>query len=82
MLICELVEVSRGYSVEGYWLTGVLDEWNHPNRPKLPKGEKYEFVNVLWVEWEDGIAYRKAYGRVMKSTWEAQELEWIDLILG
>jgi hypothetical protein len=34
------------------------------------------------VEWEEGIAYRKAYARVMKSAWEAQELEWIDLILG
>jgi hypothetical protein len=60
----------------------MVNEMEHPDRPKLPIGEKYEFINVLWIEWEEGIAYRKAYGRVMKSAWEAQELEWIDLTLG
>jgi hypothetical protein len=80
--ICEFVEISRGYAVEGDLLIGIVDEMEHPDRPKLPKGEKYEFINVLWIEWEEGIAYRKAYGRVMKSAWEAQELEWIDLTLG
>jgi hypothetical protein len=80
-LFYELVEISRGYAYEGYTARG-LDEWDILERPRLPKGEKYEFVNVLWVEWEEGIAYRKAYGRVMKSVWETQKLEWIDLVLG
>jgi hypothetical protein len=79
--ICELVEISRGYAVEGDRFV-YIDEWRLPDRPKSPDGETYEFINVLWVEWEEGIAYRKAYGRVMESAWEAQELEWIDLVLG
>jgi hypothetical protein len=80
-LVCELVEISRGYAYEKDVVVGMC-EWDHSERPKSPDGEKYEFVNVLWVEWEDGIAYRKGVGRVMKSAWEAQELEWIDLVLG
>jgi hypothetical protein len=76
-----LVEISQGYAVEGHSASGI-EEWEDSERPRLPDGEKYEFVNVLWVEWEDGIAYRKAYGRVMKSAWEAQNLESIDLVLG
>jgi hypothetical protein len=42
----------------------------------------YEYYNVMWIEWEDGIAYRKAIGRVYKEAWEAQELEEIDVLLG
>ncbi|KAF2824834.1 hypothetical protein CC86DRAFT_420065 [Ophiobolus disseminans] len=42
----------------------------------------YDFYNVLWVEWKDGIAYRKALGRVYKEAWEAQTFEEIDVILG
>lgn len=41
----------------------------------------YEWYNVLWVQRKDGIAYRKALGRVFKEAWEAQALEWVDIIL-
>ncbi|KAN0095123.1 HET domain containing protein [Hyaloscypha variabilis] len=81
MIACELVAISAGYAIEGA-RAYALDEWDFKERPKASKGEKYEFYNVLWVEWKDGIAYRKALGRVMKSAWEAQDLEWIDLVLG
>jgi hypothetical protein len=40
------------------------------------------FLNVVWVKWEDGIAYRKGLGRIEEKTWEAQELDQIDLTLG
>jgi hypothetical protein len=56
-----------------------------PQRPfvKRPKESKlYEWYNVLWVSWKDGIAYMKGIGRVQKDMWEAQGLEWIDLTLG
>jgi hypothetical protein len=60
-----------------------MDEWTHDERPKAGiKDSKYEWYNVLWVEWEEGIAYRKGVGRIEKAMWEAQELEWIDLVLG
>jgi hypothetical protein len=77
--LCELVAIFRGYAYEGSSGLGIA-EWRHRERPKA--AEKYEFYNVLWVEWLNGIAYRKAIGRVMKSAWEAQDLEWVDLTLG
>ncbi len=73
--------ISEGHATEGSTEPGI-NEWTMEERPKSPKGNKYEFYNVLWVEWEEGIAYRKGCGRVMKSAWEAQNLEWIDLTLG
>ncbi len=79
---CELVAISRGYAFEGYYPWGV-DEWTHDERPRAgARGSKYEFYNVLWVEWVEGIAYRKGLGRIEKSAWEDQELESIELILG
>ncbi|KAM0257446.1 hypothetical protein ACHAQJ_004393 [Trichoderma viride] len=58
----------------------VLDEWDHEERPK--DNDMYEYYYVLWIEWIDGVAYRKALGRVERSLWEAQERQDIDLILG
>ena len=45
-------------------------------------GKPYEYVNVLWIQWEDGIAYRRGIGHVVKSIWEQQATDVIDLILG
>jgi hypothetical protein len=42
---------------------------------------RYEFYNVLRIEWENGIAYRRAFGRVLKDVWESQPLEWVDVNL-
>jgi len=79
--LCELVAISQGYFYEKWeWSLFEIDEWSHEERPR--KSEKYESYNVLWVEWRDGIAYRKACGRVMKSAWECQELELVNLVLG
>ncbi|RDI84845.1 hypothetical protein Vi05172_g5244 [Venturia inaequalis] len=41
-----------------------------------------EWYNVLWVEWVDGVAYRRCFGRILKDVWEALELEPISLVLG
>lgn len=41
-----------------------------------------EWYNVLWIEWEGSIAYRRCCGKVLKRIWEAQELEAISLVLG
>ncbi|KAI1074212.1 heterokaryon incompatibility protein-domain-containing protein [Whalleya microplaca] len=37
---------------------------------------------ALWVEWEDGIFYRKGIGAIAKDFWEAQKVTPISLILG
>jgi hypothetical protein len=85
-ILCELVSIFRGYAYQGYpWgpmEASIDDEERLGDVPKGSKGSKYEFYNVLWVEWEDGIAYRKGLGRIVGSAWEVQKLEWIDLILG
>ncbi|PVH84252.1 hypothetical protein DL98DRAFT_528668 [Cadophora sp. DSE1049] len=78
---CQLVAISTGYAIEGEGACD-MDEWDYTERPRASKGSKYEFYNMLWVEWKDGIAYRKGCGRVMKKAWEEEEREWIDLVLG
>ncbi|KAH7092185.1 heterokaryon incompatibility protein-domain-containing protein [Paraphoma chrysanthemicola] len=75
----ELVAISKGYAYNSS-TNEEIHEWDLDERPRLT--EKYEFFNVLWVEWIDGIAYRKALGRVHAEVWLAQDLEDISLILG
>jgi hypothetical protein len=48
----------------------------------LAPDEAYDFYNVLYVERLDGIAYRKSIGRVLKSAWEANSYEKVDVVLG
>ncbi|CZR67481.1 uncharacterized protein PAC_17380 [Phialocephala subalpina] len=79
--VCELVEISRGItSSDGNPGRNSIWELYHDEGPK--EGTIHEFFNVLWAEWENGIAYRKACGRVEKLMWKSQDLEWIDLVLG
>jgi hypothetical protein len=47
-----------------------------------PKPEMKEFYNVLWIEWVDGVTYRKALGRAGKDVRNSQPEEWIDVIPG
>jgi hypothetical protein len=42
----------------------------------------YDFYNVLWIEWKEGIAYRKALGRVWKKAWDSQNPTMADIVLG
>ncbi|KAK4449690.1 heterokaryon incompatibility protein-domain-containing protein [Podospora aff. communis PSN243] len=74
---CELAAISTGWayndSHEG------LMEWSHPDRPR--EGEKYEWYNVMWIQWHGEVARRKGIGRICKEVWEAQELERIHLVL-
>jgi hypothetical protein len=45
-------------------------------------GDLYHYYYVLWIEWENGIAYRKGIGQIWKDMWEEQDREVIDLIMG
>ena len=38
--------------------------------------------NVLWIEWRNHIAYRRALGEVSRDAWETQEREKFCLVLG
>jgi hypothetical protein len=76
----ELVAVSTG------WLRAdQLDTADESSRDSFAAdfvGRPYEFYNVLWVEWRDGIAYRKAVGRVVKDIWRVKATRDVDLVLG
>ena len=59
------------------------DKWTPGGTPEtLISGARYEYYNVLCVEWEDVVAYRKGLGKIIKSAWEASELDNVDLVLG
>jgi hypothetical protein len=45
-------------------------------------GTRDGFHHVMWIEWEDKVAYRRGLGRVFKKEWEAQDRELIHLMLG
>lgn len=41
-----------------------------------------EIKNVLWISWQDSIAYRRGVGWISKSGWAEQTSERIDVFLG
>ena len=45
------------------------------------KHTRYTFHNVLWILWEDGVAYRCGLGRVVEEVWQEQGVEEIMLVL-
>jgi hypothetical protein len=69
---CELVGIST---------MDAVDE----NGTLRSDGRLYRFregVNVLWIEWKDGIAYRRGLGVVDWDRWKVSDRDEIDLILG
>jgi len=81
---CELIAISKGSlrkrEPDEYTPIKLFEEVDA--FPELIDKKLYEFYNVLWIEWKDGIAYRKALGRVTKEAWERQDLEEADILLG
>jgi len=61
--------------------SGKKEKWRR-TRPWGRGGGEYHFYNVLWIERKDGIAYRRAAGRVAKDAWEANCKEKSKVILG
>lgn len=49
---------------------------------KLVPNHTVRFYNVMRVEWEDGIAYRKGIGKVWKDDWEQEQKEDVNVLLG
>jgi hypothetical protein len=41
-----------------------------------------QFVNVLWIEWIDNVAYRRGLGHIVKSVWEENGKDKIEVVLG
>jgi hypothetical protein len=76
---CELAVISEGFAYNDNHEER-MDEWTWEESPR--SGDKYEFYNVMWISWIDGIAYRNGLGRVPKEVWKEAEPETIDLVLG
>jgi hypothetical protein len=77
---CEVIELSAG-SVQNQTLDDkTFDEWESPECPRHQG--LYEFINVMWIEREGGVAYRRALGRVEAKTWGRLAKETINISLG
>jgi hypothetical protein len=76
----ELIELSAGFVLDQETEEVSLDEWHHPDCPRT--SSLYEFYNVMSIERENGVGYRKAVGRVTKIAWEDLLTEDIEVILG
>lgn len=57
-------------------------EMNWPKDGGSTELSTVEFYYVLWIERENGIAYRKGLVRVLKEAWEREATDEIDLVLG
>lgn len=80
----ELVAVVKGWTS----LLSGQPTWSNESQPWISewerrRQEKSNCVFILWITWDHGIAYRKAFGFVLSQEWEElKEPENIDLILG
>lgn len=75
----ELVEIATGRCVDR---RGLLHAPQGTSSCWPEQGGYYERYHVMSIEWKDGIAYRNGIGEVVKDLWEAQDREWVDLVLG
>jgi hypothetical protein len=76
----QLIAISEGSVPNGLqWGYHYVDEYEMEERPR--EGSRYEFVNVLWVSYEGGVARREALGRVAKVYWEELGAKMLDVVL-
>jgi hypothetical protein len=81
----ELVAISSGaldYSAAPIWMLSDGQLWQASAWKNNRDRNVVDFYSVLWIEWSNGIAYRKGLGRVLKEAWDREVTEEIDLILG
>jgi Heterokaryon incompatibility protein (HET) len=83
---CELIALSRCKVLKSSALSyrgPDLEELYLRDRPQQNANSPYySFYNVLWISWRDGIAYRNAWGRVIRHVWERIQREPVDVVLG
>ncbi|KAK5658997.1 hypothetical protein OQA88_1083 [Cercophora sp. LCS_1] len=80
-LTLELVEVAGGAT----WRERSVSEWGDFGEDSLQTGwglSAASITYVMWIAWEDGVAYRLGLGRMLSVVWEFGHDGEIDLILG
>lgn len=56
--------------------------WNEENNKFVPSLPKHDVYVVLWGEWIDGVAYRRACGEVLADAWDGLPHKNVSLVLG
>ncbi|KAK1750878.1 heterokaryon incompatibility protein-domain-containing protein [Echria macrotheca] len=95
---CELISLSKASVTRDFqWGKYAWPEWHaahqHCDACETKRycqadelwrvGDTYHYVNVMWIHWrEDGVAERKAVGRVIQSYWDSMEKETLEVRLG
>lgn len=75
---------TSGFEAGRYLHRDCKSEYCWPGRTgcNFEKNWEFKFYIILWIEWEDGIAYRKGIGKVWADCWESADKEEIDIRLG
>ncbi|KAF7872316.1 hypothetical protein EAF04_003240 [Stromatinia cepivora] len=78
--VIELVAISEGW----FGINNKSGEEEKEIKEWTPRSmTRKDCYHVLWVEWENGTAYRRGVGCVLKEVWERKKEEaLVDLILG
>ncbi|KAH8669034.1 hypothetical protein BX600DRAFT_435541 [Xylariales sp. PMI_506] len=77
----EVVALSKIQDHWGSWLDAD-PEFSYDGKTRRSANEYFEYYNIMWVEWKDGVAYRKGMGRVDGEYWEHLQTESVNLVLG
>lgn len=73
----EFIAISEGSERGGSHVFDMVYARNH-----MDDGGTLKFVNVLWIEWKEGIAYRRGLGHIVKSAWDSEVKEEVEVCLG
>jgi len=46
------------------------------------KADIYRYVDVIWIHWDNAVAYRQGSGQIAAQMWEKHQLGEIDIVLG
>jgi len=76
---CELIAISSVLQENSF--QALDDRTDSPNPAETTQRVPISY-NVLWIEWEEGIAYRRGLGTVSLAGWALGSIEEIDVILG
>lgn len=77
---CSVIAVCRAKRARDESSSQYFEEMG--TRSEIATENPYEFIQVLWVEYEAEIAFRRGTGRVRANIWGEQIVQEIDIVLG
>ncbi|KAI1370548.1 heterokaryon incompatibility protein-domain-containing protein [Hypoxylon crocopeplum] len=79
--LLELIEIAGGEIPHSSWIT-TWGVFNPDPNSRTYDSAPWPIVYVLWIEWIEGVAYRKGLSRVLAEPWKRDASDEVDLILG